>query len=105
MQQDFLSAAWLNLIAAAALLFFGIRAIVTHDLTFVRSKKAPPVKDEINYAKSAGKLMLLLAVVSLLMGVFTWLWGSFAGLAVFMVGIVIFMALWVQMDKKYGEKR
>lgn len=101
----FLEEAWLPLIATAVLIFFGLRAYYSHDLTFIRRKDAPKLKDEKMYAESAGKLMLFLGLISFLSAVAGYYFGPFVSLGVFMAGMIVFMILWVKMDRKYGEKR
>ena len=102
-QGNFFQEAALPLIAAAALIFFGIRARFFHNLSYIRGRNAAPLKDEKAYCEAAGNLMFLLAGISVVLAVVAYFISEIAGFVIMVAGLVLFFALWVRMNRKYGE--
>ena len=79
----------------------GIRLLYLHDISIIRSKSKPPVKDEKAYIKYAGILTLILGVIIILMALLRYV-SAYAALVEICVGVIIIGILWKRMDKKYG---
>ena len=62
----------------------------------------PPVKDEENYAKCAGKLMFFFAVATLVMMLLLF-WNTYVAVAEIIICTVILGILWHNMNAKYGD--
>ena len=63
----FLEVAGIPLLLFAVLVYYGVRLWIMKDVTIVRGKHKPPVKDEAMYVKSASLLILFLAFATLVM--------------------------------------
>ncbi len=99
--ETFVKESGLELLAFLICIYYGIRLLILHDISIIRGKNKPPVKDEKAYMKVSGSLILYLAVVFLLMAFLMYV-SVYAALAEICVGIIVFGILWRSMDKKYG---
>lgn len=100
--QSFLETAGIPLLLFAVLVYYGVRLLILGDVSAIRGKNKPPVKDEKRYAKEAGKLMLFFAAVTLVM-MFLLFINVYVAVAAVVCGTVILGILWSRMDKKYGD--
>ncbi len=100
--EKFLELAGIPLLLFVILMYYGMRLWIMKDITAIRGKNKPPVKDEAAYAKAAGQLMVFFAVATLLMMVLLF-WNLYAAVAEIVVCTVILGILWSRMNKKYGE--
>ena len=103
MFEEFLSSQVIPVIATVGLLYMGGKALLFHDLRGLRGKDARPLKDEENYCRWAGILLLFLSAVSAGMALLSFFAGPVPGMAVLAAGLIIFMVLWVRMNDRYGE--
>ena len=55
-----LETAGIPLLLFVILIYYGMRLWFMKDISAIRGKNKPPVKDEENYAKCAGKLMFII---------------------------------------------
>ncbi len=103
-EETFLSLAAIPLLLAVVFLYYAFRLLVLRDTDCIRQKKDDKkLKDKDNYTRTAGELLLFLALGSLVMlGVC--LFSMVAALALIVAWFVIFGLLWAQMDRKYGAK-
>lgn len=99
--QQIVEQAGIPLLVCLVLVFYGMRLIFLQDITMIRSKDKPPVKDEKAYAKSAGKLMLLFAAAALLMAALIFV-SVEAALAEIVVCTLALGILWKRMNDRYG---
>lgn len=58
--EQILETAGIPLLLFVILIYYGMRLWFMKDISAIRGKNKPPVKDEENYAKAAGKLMFFL---------------------------------------------
>lgn len=100
--QSFLETAGIPLLLFAVLVYYGVRLLILGDVSAIRGKNKPPVKDEKMYAKGAGKLILYFAGVTFLMMVLLF-WNLYVAVAEIIVGTVILGFLWRRMNQKYGD--
>lgn len=94
--------AGLPLISFALCLYFGIRLMLTHDSTVIRGRNKPPVKDEKEYTRLGGILVICLGVAMLGMAVLLFI-SAVAALVEICLLVIIFAVLWKRMNKKYGS--
>lgn len=99
---DILEQAGIPLLITLVCVYYGLRLIFLHDVSAIRSKDKPPVREEERYAAAAGKLLLFLGAAALGMAVLLSV-NVYAALAEFVVCLVIMGILWKRMDEKYGE--
>lgn len=100
----FLSMAVIPILMFVVLAYYAFRLLVLHDIQAIRGKNDhKKLKDQEQYAKAAGELMIFLAVGSLVMIAVMYV-NVTASVVVVCIWIVIFMILWKKMDDKYGEK-
>ena len=97
----FLEVAGLPLLLLAVLVYYGVRLWIMKDVTIVRGKHKPPVKDEAMYVKSASLLILFLAFATLVMA-FLLFMNTYAALGEFIAATLIMGILWHRMEQKYG---
>lgn len=72
------------------------------DISAIRGKDKPPVKDEVMYAKWAGALILFLAFAALAMAFLLFV-NVYAALAEFIAATLLMGILWHRMEEKYGK--
>lgn len=97
----FFEVAGIPLLLFVVLVYYGVRLWVVKDVTIVRGKNKPPVKDELMYAKWAAALILFLAFAALVMGLLMFV-DVYAALGEFIAATLIMGFLWRRMDQKYG---
>ncbi len=98
----FLETAGVQLLLFVVCAYYGIRLILTGDASSIRSNKAKPLKDEKQYAKWAGILIIILGVGSLLMALLS-LISVYLAFAELVICIAVVFILWKKMSEKYGE--
>lgn len=64
-----LSQAGIPLLLFVICLYYGLRLLITKDVTLIRRENKKPLKDEKEYARRSGLLVLFYAVGTLLMAV------------------------------------
>lgn len=98
---NFMEQSGIPMLLALVCIYVGVKLIVTKDISSVRRKDAPPVKDENAYAKQAGTLIIVLGVASLVMIGLAQL-NVYVALAEMVVSAVVIGILWKRMNNKYG---
>lgn len=98
----FFEVAGIPLLLFVVLVYYGVRLWIVKDVTIVRGKNKPPVKDELMYAKWASALILLLAFAALVMGFLLFI-NVYAALTEFIAATLVMGFLWRRMDQKYGS--
>lgn len=101
MEGSFLEIAGIPLLMFAVLAFYGAKVLINKDVSAIRSKDKPPVKDEVMYAKGAGTLILFLAFAALVMALLLFV-NVYAALAEFIAATLLMGILWRRMEDKYG---
>lgn len=101
MEGSFLEIAGIPLLLVAVLTFYGAKVLIKKDISALRSKEKPPVKDEAMYAKGAGTLILFLAFAALIMAFLLFV-SVYAALAEFIAATLLMGILWRRMEDKYG---
>ena len=96
-----LEQAGIPLIMFVICLICGVRMIIMQEAGSIRGKNAGPLKDEKEYAKHGGVLLLVLAVSSLVMAVLMFI-NVYAAVVEFVVCTIVVSILWKKMNDKYG---
>ena len=97
---QFLDIAAIPLVTFCVLIYYSIRILVKGNISLIRKPNDPPVKDEKMYAKTAGKLILMLAFATALMTALLF-WNVYIAVTVFVIFTIIFVILWSRMNKKF----
>ena len=92
-----LETAGIPLLLFVILIYYGMRLWFMKDISAIRGKNKPPVKDEENYAKCAGKLMFFFAVATLVMMLLLF-WNTYVAVAEIIICTVILGILWHNMN-------
>jgi hypothetical protein len=80
--------------------YYGIKLWITKDVTVLRGKNRPPIKDEDGYIREGAGLLLFYAVGGIVMAVLTF-FSSLAALIVIAVWTVAFCILWKRMNDRH----
>lgn len=96
-----LELAGVPLLIFAVCVYYGARLMITQDAKAIRGKDKAPLKDEKNYAKEAGKLILFFGIATLIMGILI-LINMYAAVGEIAVCTLIMGILWKRMNDKYG---
>ena len=99
--ETFFEQAGIPLLIFAVCVYYGMRLLILHDVSAIRGKDKPPVKDEVAYAIGSGKLILFLAAATLGMAILTFV-NVYVAVAAIVVCILIMAVLWKRMNDKYG---
>lgn len=99
--KDFLEIAGIPLLLFAVLVYYGVRLRVMKDVTIIRGKNKPPVKDAVMYVKRASALILFLAFAALIMAALLFV-NAYLALGEFVAATLIMGILWHRMEQKYG---
>lgn len=97
----FIEQAGMSLLVGALLLYYGIRMILTGDAGVMRRNSAQPLKDEKQYAKEGGKLVIIMAIGSFVMGILM-LFNVYVAIAEICLVLLVVGCLWKSMNGKYG---
>lgn len=82
-------------------MFYGIRLLVVQDASGIKGKNKGPLKNEKEFAKTGGKLILFFGVGTLLMAVLIFV-NIYAAVAEIIICTMIMGVLWKRMNDKYG---
>lgn len=93
--------AGLPLLVFVVCVYYGMRLIILQDVSVIRGKDKPPVRDTEKYAKEAGKLILFLGAAALGMAILIF-FNVYVALAEFLVCLLIMGFLWKSVEEKYG---
>lgn len=100
--QTFLEQAGVLLLIVVACVYFGMRLLILKDVSAIRGKNKPPVKDPEKYAASSGKLILFLGAATFIMAILQFV-NVYAALAEIIVCILVMGFVWKHINDKYGE--
>ena len=96
-----LELAGIPLLVFAVCVYYGIRLMITQNAGLIRGRDKAPLKDEKNYAKEAGKLILFFGIATLIMGILI-LFNTYAAVGEIAVCTLIMGVLWKRMNDQYG---
>ena len=99
--QELINQMGIEMLAFAVCMFFGIRLIITRDVTILKKDKPEEIRNPKEYTLYAGWIIIFLGVAALAMGVVS-IFDPMMGLIV-IIGAVILMALmWKVIYDKYA---
>ncbi|MCI5872901.1 MAG: hypothetical protein PUJ55_14770 [Clostridiales bacterium] len=93
--------AGIPLLIFAVCVYYGMRLLILHDVSAIRGKDKPPVKDEKAYAMGSGKLILFFGAATLVMALLSFV-NVYAAVAEIIVCTFIMGVLWKKMNDRYG---
>ena len=96
-----LNQAGIQLLFFVVFMFYGIRFLVVKDSSCIKGKNMGPLKNEKEFAKTGGKLILFFGVGTLLMAVLIFV-NIYAAVAEIIICTMIMGVLWKRMNDKYG---
>lgn len=99
--EELLQQAGIPLILFVICMYYGLKLYILKDVTAIRGKDKPPVKNEEEYAKRGGMLIIFFGIATLVM-MFLLFVNLYIALAQIVVCTVIFGILWKKMNDIYG---
>lgn len=91
----------IQLLICVLCLYYGIRMMITKDASMILGKERKKLKNEEEYSKAAGKLIVLFGIASLIMGGLC-LVNVYVACIFIIVAVVLIGVLWKNVNKKYG---
>lgn len=99
--EQFLNDGGVPLLVSIVCIIYGIRMILTGDVTLIRSKDAGPLKNEKEYARQGGILMIFMGLASGLMS-FLIMINVYIAIMEMIAALLIISVAWKNMNDKYG---
>lgn len=96
-----LNQAGIPLFLAAICIVYGIYLLIVQDASSISGKYKGPLKNEKEYARAGGKLILFFGIGTLIMAILLFI-NVYAAVGEIIVCTLILGALWKQMSDKYG---
>lgn len=100
--EKFMDVAGIPAMIAVICLFFGIRIMMTKDVSYIMGKHVV-TKEPEKFCMAAGKLLIFFAAVNALMGALLFV-NTYLAIGEIFIGTVVLGVLWMRMNKKYGVK-
>ncbi len=91
----------IEMLAFAVCMFFGIRLIITRDVTIIKKEKPEEIKHPREYTFYAGLIIIFLGVAALIMGIVSF-FNAVASFIVIIVATLIMGIMWKVMHEKYA---
>jgi hypothetical protein len=91
----------IEMLAFAVCMFFGIRLIITRDVTIIKKEKPEEIKHPREYTFYAGLIIIFLGVAALVMGIVSF-FNAVASFVVIIVATLIMGIMWKFMHEKYA---
>lgn len=98
---DILDQAGIPLLLAVGCIFYGIYLLIVQDASGISGKYKGPLKNEKEYAKSGGRLILFYGIGTLIMSILLVV-NVFAAVGEIILCTLILVVLWKKMSNKYG---
>lgn len=100
--ETFLEMAGIPLLIFVICMYYGIRLVISKDISMIRGKGKAPVRDEKEYLEGAAKLMFFLGAAALLMAVLVFV-NLYVATAEIIISTFIMGILWKRLEMKYGS--
>ncbi len=97
----FLQQAGIPLLLFLICAYYGLKLLILKDVSIVRGKDKPPVKDKEEFSKRGGLLILFYGAASLVMMGLLFV-NLYVALIQIIVCTLIFAVLWKKMNDAYG---
>ncbi len=98
---DIINQMGIELLVFAVCMFFGIRLIITRDVSILRKEDPESIKHPKEYSLYAGLIILFLGVAALVMGVVSF-FNPIAAFIVIIIAVIIMGIMWKFMHEKYA---
>ncbi|MDE7446899.1 MAG: hypothetical protein K2N15_14520 [Lachnospiraceae bacterium] len=96
-----LNQAGIPLLLFVICMVYGTRLLIVQDASGIKGKNKGPLKNEKEYAKAGGRLILFFGIGTLLMAILIFV-NVYAAVAEIMICTIIMGVLWKRMSDKYG---
>ncbi len=91
----------IELLVFAVCLFFGIRLIITRDVSILRKEDPESIKHPREYTLYAGLILLFLGAAALVMGIVSF-FNPTAAFVIIIVAVIAMGIMWKFMHEKYA---
>ena len=91
----------IEMLAFAVCMFFGIRLILTRDVSIIKKEHPEEIKHPNEYCLYAGLIIIFLGVAALAMGIVSF-FSAEASLVVILIGVLVMGIMWKFMHEKYA---
>ena len=99
--QDIINQMGIELLVFAVCLFFGIRLIITRDVSILKKEDPESIKHPREYTFFAGLILLFLGLAALVMGIVSF-FSPVAAFVVIIVAVTAMGIMWKIMHEKYA---
>ncbi len=99
--QDIINQMGIELLVFAVCLFFGIRLIITRDVTIIKKEKPEEIKHPKEYTLYAGMIILFLGASALVMGIISF-FNPVAAVVEIICSVVLMALMWKFIYEKYA---
>ncbi len=99
--QDIINQMGIELLVFAVCLFFGIRLIITRDVTIIKKEKTEEIKHPKEYTLYAGLIILFLGASALVMGIISF-FNPVAAVVEIICSVVLMALMWKFIYEKYA---
>lgn len=99
--EQLLQGLFIPIIATVGFAFYTFQVMVLKNTKLLENGVARNFKDKEKYRDMAGKLLLMMTIVSAVSTVLTQV-SETASFVVFLIGLVVFLFLWKRMHDQYG---
>ncbi len=98
---DLVSQMGIEMLVFAVCLFFGMRLIITRDVSIIKKENPEEIRHPKEYTLYAGLIILFLGVSALVMGIVSF-YDAVAALIVIIVAVIAMGIMWKLMHEKYA---
>ncbi len=99
--KDIINQMGIEILVFAVCMYFGIKLIITRDVTILKKDDPESIKHPREYTFYAGILLLFLGAAALVMGIVSF-FSAVAGLIVIVVAVTAMGIAWKFMHEKYS---
>ena len=92
----------IEILVFAVCMFFGIRLIITRDVSIIKKENPESIKHPREYTLYAGLMILFLGVAAIVMGIVSF-FNPVAALVVIIVAVLAMGIMWKFVHEKYAE--
>lgn len=99
--ENIINQAGIPLLLAAACIIYGIYLLIVQDASGISGKYKGPLKNEKEYARSGGRLILFFGIGTLIMSILLFV-NVYAAVGEIIFCTLVLGVLWKKMSDKYG---
>ncbi len=98
---DLVNQMGIEMLVFAVCLFFGMKLIITRDITIIKKDNPEEIKHPREYTLYAGLIILFLGLSAIVMGIVSF-YNAVASLIVIIVAVIAMGIMWKFMHEKYA---